>query len=161
MATSLLPSRGPTRGRNSGATPALSEVPNAKCGEKIRSGFLTPTISGAEKRAEVLRVLRNPCILRDPQRQAQGEIQKWLAHPCILKGPQRGRKCYVTPAFLRVPYRGKSSTGYLTTAFLRAPKRTELRRNPCVLTGQALGENQKWLPQPCLLGGPEEGGSAM
>ena len=148
MDTSPLPSWGPTRGRKCYATPAFSGVPNTKCGEKIRSGYLTLAFSrgsnakrgekirsgcltlafsGAQKRAEVV---RNPCILGGPQRQARGQNQKWLPHPLPSWGPKRGRKCYVTPAFSGGPQR------------------------------QARGENQKWLPHPCLLGGPEEGGSA-
>ena len=43
-------------------------------GDKIRSGYLTPAFSRAQKRAEVL---RHPCILRGPQRQARGKNQKW------------------------------------------------------------------------------------
>ena len=43
-------------------------------GDKIRSGYLTPTFSGAQKRAKVL---RHPCILGGPQRQARGKNQKW------------------------------------------------------------------------------------
>ena len=38
-------------------------------GNKIRSGCLNPAFSGAQKRA---RLLRHPCILGDPQRQARG-----------------------------------------------------------------------------------------
>ena len=87
MATSPLPSRGPKRGRNCYVTPAFSGVPNAKRWEKIRSGYLTLAFSGAQKRAELL---RNPCILGDPQRQAWGENQKWLPHPCLLGGPKEG-----------------------------------------------------------------------
>ena len=81
MATSPLPSLGPKRGPNCYLTPAFSGIPNAKRGEKIRSGYLTPAFAGAQKRAELL---RNPCILGDPQRQARGQNQKWLPHPCLL-----------------------------------------------------------------------------
>ena len=38
VATSPLPSRGPKRGQKCYVTPTFSEVPNAKRGEKIRSG---------------------------------------------------------------------------------------------------------------------------
>ena len=96
VATSLLPSRGPKRGRNCYVTLAFSEVPNTKRGEKLRTGCLTPAVSGAQKRAEVL---RNPCILGDPQRQARGENQKGLPS----RGPKRGWNCYVTHAFSGIP----------------------------------------------------------
>ena len=87
MATSPLPSRGPKRGRNCYVTPAFSGIPNAKRGEKIRSGYLTLAFSGAQKRAEVL---HNLCILGGPQRQARGENQNWLPHFRLLGGPKDG-----------------------------------------------------------------------
>ena len=87
MATSTLPSRGPKRGRNSYVIPAFSGVPNVKRGEKIRSGYLNPAFSGAQKRAKFL---RNPYILRAPQREARGENQKWLPHLCLLGGREEG-----------------------------------------------------------------------
>ena len=102
--------RGPKRGRNCYVTPAFSGVPNAKRGEqnqkwsptkgnKIRSGSLTPAFSRAQKRAVML---RHPCILGDPQRQARGakskvvpnkgeQNQKWLIHSCLLGGPKEGK----------------------------------------------------------------------
>ena len=73
VATSPLPSQGFKRRRNCYVTRAFSGIPNAKLGEKIRSGSLTPAFSGAQKKAELL---RNPCILGDPQHQARGENQK-------------------------------------------------------------------------------------
>ena len=65
--------------------PVLSGIPNAKRGEQkvnsgakkkennIRFGYPTPTFTGAEERAEML---RHPCILGDPQRQAWGAKNK-------------------------------------------------------------------------------------
>ena len=55
---------GATRGWNCYVTPAFSGAPNAKPRDKIRSGYLTRAFMEAQKRAELL---RNPCILRDPQ----------------------------------------------------------------------------------------------
>ena len=69
------------------ATPTILGVPNGKRAEEIRSGYLTHTFSGAEKRAELL---RNPCILGGPERHGWGENQKWLHHPCLLGGPKEG-----------------------------------------------------------------------
>ena len=78
------------------------------------------------------------------------------------RGPTSGRKCYVTPSFSGVPKQGdKIRSGYLTTPFLGAHKWAELLRNPSILRGpQTRGQNQKWLPHPCPLGGPQAGGSA-
>ena len=69
-----LPSWGPKRGRKCYVTLAVSGVPNAKKGGEITSGCLTPAFSGAQKRAEML---RHPCSLGGPQRQAWGQNQKW------------------------------------------------------------------------------------
>ena len=84
MATSPLPSQGAKRGRNCYVTPAFSGVPNAKRGDKIRSGYLTNTFSRAQKRADLL---RNPCILGGPRCQTRGDNQNSLPHP--LFGPPR------------------------------------------------------------------------
>ena len=72
-------------------------VPNIV--EKNRSGYLTCTFPGAQKRAEML---PHPRILGGPQREARrgkSEVvsnkgiykQKWLPHPCLLGGPKEGR----------------------------------------------------------------------
>ena len=88
MAASPLPYWGPIRGQNCYVTPAFLGVPNAKHGEKFRSGCLTAAFSGAQKSAGLL---RNPCILGGPQRQAWGDNQKWPPHPCLLGVQKRAR----------------------------------------------------------------------
>ena len=88
MPTSPLPSPERRRGRKCYVTSAFPGVPGEKRREKIKSGYLTPAFSGAQKRAEVL---RNPCILGGPQCQAWGGNQKWLPHPYLLGGPEEGR----------------------------------------------------------------------
>ena len=86
--------------------------------------------------------------------------------PLPSRGPKRGRNGYVTPAFSGIPNAKlgeKMRSGYLTRAFAGAQKRAELLHNPCILGDpqrQARGENEKWLPHPCLLWGPKEGGIA-
>ena len=75
MAASTPPSRGPKRGRKCYTTPAFSGIPNAKRGDKIRIGYLTPAFSGAHKWAELL---GNPCIFGGPQHKARGQNQKCL-----------------------------------------------------------------------------------
>ena len=82
MATSPLPPWGPKRGRNCYVTPAFLGLPNAKLGEKIRSGYPTLAFSGAQKRAELL---RNPYMLQGPSNAKLGE---------------KIRSAYLTPAFL-------------------------------------------------------------
>ena len=198
MATEAAPSHKPNRGQNGYVTPAFSGVPNAKRGDKIRSGHLSRAFS-AQKRAELL---RNTCILGSTQRQAKRINQTWPPHPCLLggpkeggiatqplhsrgsptpsagtksevatshvpsRGPKRGRNNYVTPAFSGVPNAKRGDRlriGHLTRAFSGAQKRAELLHNPCILGSprrQARGQNQKWPPHTCLLGGPKEGGIA-
>ena len=82
--------------------PCILGVPNAKRGEKIRIGFLTPAFSGGQKRAEML---RNPCVLGGP-----------LKKGTKSKVATSGRKCYTTPAFSGVPYKkGKIKSGLSKT----------------------------------------------
>ena len=120
-------------------------------GNKIRSGCLTLAFSGAQKRA---RLLRHPCILGDPQREARAEKKssscprqrgtksEVAASPLPSRGPKRGRKCWVSPALPGIPH----------------AKRGEQKKS--VVVPNKGEQNQKWLPHPCLLGGPKEGGNA-
>ena len=97
LATSPLPSQGPTNGQDCYVTLAFSGVPNKR--DKIRIGYLTAAFSGAHKWAELL---RNPCILGVPDKGNKIRIayltttfsgaHKWaelLPNPCILGGPQQ------------------------------------------------------------------------
>ena len=159
MAASPLPSRGPKRGQKCFVTPAFSGTPTPSSGSKIRSG---------------------------PQQ--RGTKLEVAASPLPSRGPKRGGKCYVTPPFLGIPNakrgeqnqkwsptkRNKISSGNLTAAFSGAQKRAKMLPNPGILGDpqpQAWGaksevvpnkreQNQKWLPHPCLLGGPKERGNA-
>ena len=103
-------------------TPALWGLRNAKRADKVKSGYLTPAFSGAEKR----------------------------------------RNCYVTPAFSGAPNArsgDKIRSGYLTLAFSGAKKRAALIHDPCIpgVPYAKRGKHHKWLPKPCLLGGPRWG----
>ena len=151
--THSLPSRGPKRGKNCYLTPAFSRVPNK--GDKITSGYLNPALSWAHRRTELLRNLHT---LRGSQQ--RGQNYKWL--PLPSRGPKRERNCYLTPAFLRVPNKGdKMTSGHLNIAFFGAHKRADMLRNPCILRGsQQRGQNETWLPHPCLLEAPKESKSA-
>ena len=98
LAAFALPSQGPKSGRKCYVTLAFSGVPNK--GDKIRSGYLTPTFSGFPKRGDKIKsgyltpafsgahkwaeLLRNPCIVRDPQQ--RGQNQEWLHW-------RQGQKC--------------------------------------------------------------------
>ena len=55
----------------------------------------------------------------------------------------------------------KIRSGCLTSAFPRAHNRTEMLCHPCILDRpQQMEKNQKWLPHPYLLGGPQKGRNA-
>ena len=64
LAAAPMPFGKPKRVRKCYVTLAFSGVPNAKRGEKIRSGCLTPAFEGDHKWAKLL---RNSYILRVPQ----------------------------------------------------------------------------------------------
>ena len=78
-------------------------------------------------------------------------------HPWCRGHNKRGN-CYITATFRGVPNKAdKIRSGYLTLAFSGAHKRVVLLRNPCILgVPNKGGQNQKWLPYPCLLEGPKK-----
>ena len=108
-----------------------------------------------------MEVLRHTCILGGPQQRgtkirigcfshASSRAQKWaevLRHHCILGGlQQRGTHSELAASVM--PPRGPKSGRkcYFTPAFSGVPNKGK--------------QNQNWLPQPCLLGGRQVGGSA-
>ena len=131
--------------RNCYVTPAFSGIPNTESREQnqnssppqeneIKSGYLSTAFSPAQNKAKML---RHPCILGDPQRQAReatSEVVPNKGGKKLKRLPQTlpslGRKRYATAAFSGIPN----------------AKRAE--------------QNKKWLPHPCLLGGPKPGGNA-
>ena len=187
VAASALPSWGPTSGPKCYVTYAFSGV--LKQGDKIRSGCLTFAFSGAEVLNNPCSLgapkqgdkIRNGRLTPLPSRGAargrncyvtyafsgvpkQGDkIRSGCLTPLPSWGPTSGPKCYVTYAFSGVLKQGdKIRSGCLNPAFLGAHKWAEVLCNRCILGGrQTRGQNQKWLPQPCLLGGPQVGQSAM
>ena len=96
----------------------------------------------------------------------QGQNQNWLPHPCLLGGPQMGENA-MSPLHSRgCPIKGDKVRIYcLTRAFSGCQKRAEMLRQ-CYVTlafsriPNKGGPNQSWLPHPCLLGCPKEGGNA-
>ena len=150
-----LPCRGPERRQKCYATPAFSGIPKAKRGEqnqkwsptkrnKMRTGSLTPTFSGAQKEAEMQ---HHPCILGDLQH--RGTKSEVAASPLPSWGPKRGRKRYVTPAFSAFPNAkhgeqnekwsptkgSKVESGCLPPDVSGAQKRAEMLCHPCILGG--------------------------
>ena len=140
-------------------TPALSEVPNTK------------------RRDQNQKWLPHPCFLRSPKEggnatsplHSRGSTTKgnkmksgyltpafsgahkraeMLCHPCILGHPkQRETKLNVATSPLPSWGAKRGQTCYVTPAFSGINNKGE--------------QNEKWLPHPCLLGGPKEGRNAM
>ena len=139
--------------------------PTLSVGSKIRNGCLAPDSLAAQKRAEML---RHPCILGDPQRQARGAKSKVAISPLPSLGAKRGRKCLASHAFSEVPNAksGEQNQTWLPhPCLIRRPK----RGRKCYVTPACSGvhnakrgdQKQKWLFHPCLLGGQKEGGNAL
>ena len=143
VAVSPQPSQGPKRGRKCYITPPFSWIPNI--GEQN------------------LKWLPHPCLLRGPKEggNAMPALHSWgsptfsgaqkrakmLHHPCILGDPKHtGTKSEMAASALpsHGPKRGRKC--YITPAFPGIPN-----------VGK---QNLKWLPHPCVLGGPKEGRNA-
>ena len=134
MAASPLPSQGPKQGRKCYVTPAFSGIPNI--GE---------------------------------------QNQKWLPHPCLLRGPKEGGNATSplhsrgspTPSAGSKIRSGPQQRGTKSeVAASPLPSQGPKQGRKCYVTPAFSGipnigeQNQKWLPHPCLLRGPKEGGNA-
>ena len=103
--------------------------------------YVTPAFSGVPSKGDKI---RSGCLT--PAFSGAHKSAELLCNPCILGGPSKGDKI---------------GGGCLTLAFSGAHKSAELLCNPGVLEGpRQRGQNQKWLPNPCLLGAPQEGSIA-
>ena len=155
---------GPKEGGNASSNLHSLGSPTPSAGSKIGNGYLTLALLGAQKRAEML---RHPCILGVPQRQARGAKSERAASPLPSRGPKGGRKCYATLAFSGVPNakRGEQNQkGLPHPCLLGGPKQSGNATSPLHSLGSPNAkrgeQNQKRLPHPCPLRGPKEGGNA-
>ena len=108
----------PTCGHSGYLTPAVSGVPNALHGNKIRNG-------------PHAQWLPNPCCLRSPQCSAREQNQKW---------PTCGHSCYLTPAVSGVPNALRGNK-------IRNGPHAQWLPNPCCLRSpqcSAREQNRKW-----------------
>ena len=135
----------------------------------------TPTLPcpGTQKRVELL---RNPCNLRSPQRQAQGQNQKWLPQPCLLGGREEGgiatdplhsrgsptkgnkiRSAYLTPAF------SGARTGRISyaTRVPNAKRQDKIRSARPIPASSGAQKRVELLRNPCNLRGPESQGGRL
>ena len=113
----------------------------------------------------------HPCILGGPQQRRQNQTGPTSGRKCYITpafsgvrkergtnsemaGPTSGRKCYITPTFSGVPNKGdKIKVGPQWGGNATSPLHS--RGSP-----KKGGQNQNWMPNPCLLGGPQVGGNA-
>ena len=156
----------PTCGDSGYLTPAVSGVPNALHGDKIRNGPHVGTVATyplpsrgspmlcTGTKSEMAHMwahwLPNPCRLMGPQCSARGQNQKW---------PTCGHSGYLPLGVLGVPnalhgdkIRNGPHVGIVATYPLPS------RRSPmlCRRTKSEMAHMwAQWLPTPCRLGGPQ------
>ena len=127
------------RGTKSEPPTSPQRYRHAKGGRKC---YVTPAFLGIPNKGDEIRMGHlTPAFLG---------AQKWaelLCDPCILGGPQqRGTKSQVATSYLPSQRPKSGRNRYITRAFAVIPKTRE--------------QNLKWLPHPCVLGGPKAGGNA-
>ena len=120
----------------------------------LRSGCLTPAVSGAHLWAEWL---HHPYLLGGPHTRTKSEVATeplpstlnwaewlhqsiWLHHPCLLGIPMVGgnQYGYITPAFSRSPWWGEINVA----------------TSPLPSRGPHGGEKSIWLHHPAFSGAP-------
>ena len=119
------------------ASPLSSRRPN-----RGRKCYITPAFLGIPNIGDKVKSGCLTLAFSGAQKRAEK-----LRHQCILGDPQHRvykSKVATSPLPFRGPKRGRKC--YITPAFLGIPN---------------IGDkNKKWLPHPCLLGGPKEGQNA-
>ena len=140
-----MPSRGPKRGRKCCVTPAFSGVQSQAWGENHK-WLPQPCLLGSPKEGGSA---TSPKHSRGSPTPSAGRKSEVATATLPSQGPKRGRKCYATHAFPGSP----------TPC---AERKSEVAASPLHSRGSPNkgGQNHKWLPHPCLLGGPKEGGNA-
>ena len=170
VGASPLPSQGPNEGEKCYISAVFSGIANK--GEQSQKWLPHPCLLGAIKRAEML---CHPCVLGDPQQ--RGTKSEVAASPVPSRGPKRARKCYITPAFWKIPKRGEQNENWLVhPCLLEGPKEGGNDASPLhsqisptkgnkIRTGcltSASSEAQKGavtIPHRCILGDPKQRGT--
>ena len=90
--------------------------------------------------------------LHSPESQTKDTKSEVAVSPLPSQVPKKGRNCYITTTFSGVPNKGEKGLKV----------REQLLSNAYILGGlQKRGQDRRWLPDPCLVGGANEGGVAM
>ena len=191
MATSPLPSRGPTSGRECYITLAFSGIPKQRgqnqnwlphacmLGGPQEGGNATSPLrsrGSPNKGGQNQNWVLHPCLLRDPpvgrkaigtlhswgSQNKGGQNQKWPPLPCLLGGPQVGGNATSplhSQSFLKMGIKSEMTTSPVPS---RGPKSGQKYDITLALSGipKPRVKNQKWLPLPYLLRGPQVGENA-
>ena len=161
MATKLLPSQGRKSGQSGYIPPAVS-APTLGAGAESematqlllsqgpkswQSGYITPALLGV------------------PNAQCPDRIRHCYLTSAV-SGPQSRKSGYITPAVSEVPNAQcgeRIKSGYLTPGPKSRQSGYTTPPLSCPLRGpqhSVRGENQKWLPHPCRVGGGGGGGQS-
>ena len=138
---------------------------NAKRGDKIRSGYLTPAFSGVPNKGDKIKVgpeeggnATSPLHSRGSPTPSAGTKSEVATSPLPSRGPQqrgqdqsgpkRGRKCYITPAFSGVPNAKRGDKIKV------GPKEGGDATSPLHSRGSPnkWGQNQNWRLNPAFWG---------
>ena len=118
---------------------------------KVSRNKISPAFSGAQKRVEML---RHPCILGGPQRQAHGAKSEMAASPLPSRGPKGGEQNQKWSPTKE----NKIRSGCLIPAFSGAQKRAEMQCHPCILRDpQQRGTKSEVAASPLPSRGPKRG----
>ena len=147
-----MPSQGPQSGQKCYVTPAFSGVPK---NEEQNQNWLPQLCLLEEPKSGPMWYV-TPAFLGVPNKWEQN--QNWMTQPCLLKGGKVGRSA-TSP--LHSPgsttMGNKIRIGCLRYAFSGAQKGSKCYVIPAFSGVPNNGEqNQNWLPQVCLLGGPKK-----
>ena len=160
VAASPLLSRSPKRGRKCYATPALSEVPNAKQGANSEVAA-SPLLSRRPKKGR--KCYATLAFSGVPNAKRRGQNQRWLPHHYFLGGQKEGGNA-TSPLHSRgsptPSARSKVNSDCLTSTFSGAQKREEMLRHPCILRGpqhQARGAKSEVAASSLLSRRPKRG----
>ena len=176
MATPPLPSRGPKRGRTCYTTPAFYGIANAYSGEQNKKWLPHPCILRGPKEGgnatSPLHSRGSPTPRAGSKMrtrpQQRGTKSKVATSPVPSRRPKTGPKCYVTPAFQAqeatsevVPNKGGEKTELVASPLPSLGRKRYVTSAFSGIPNAKRGEqNKKWLPHPCLLGGPKQGRNA-
>ena len=156
----------PTCGHSGYLTPAVSGVPDALHGHKIRNGPHVGTVA-----TQPLPSRGSPMLCTGTKSEMAHMWAQWLPNPCCLGGlqcsarehnqkwPTCGHSGYLTPAVSGVPnalHGHKIRNGPHVGTVATQPLPSQGSPMLCTGTKSEMAHMwAQWLPNPCCLGGPQ------